>query len=160
MNMNARLHYLSILKAPSLQFQPTSHVSETIRTGIRDWILFREYWNSNDSMEDFAAKLGATKEEIASYLRTCTGKKYLAIRKELRIADAKELVSDNPGTAVYEIARTVGITDKSNFRKEFTEIVGVSPKKWRESGGNSLRCRIIQLEETMKNHCRAIHTLL
>lgn len=153
MNMNARIHYLSILKDPLTQNTQSSKISENIRTGLRDWILFREYWNPNDSMEEFAGKLGATKDEIASYLRLRTGRKYLAIRKELRISDAQELVVRNPGMAVYEIGRMVGISDKSNFRKEFTEIVGVTPSSWRACGGSMIRYRVSLLQDTMRNHC-------
>ena len=140
--MNTRLHYFSLLRSSTCRYYSTNPDKEEIRKSIVDWILFREYWDKDDNIDNFSSRTGIPREEITSFLLEHIGKHYLSLRKELRIEDAKELILERPDLSIYEIARMVGFADKSNFRKDFTDHVGVRPKVWRECKGNRIRCRL------------------
>ena len=150
--MNARLKYLSILRPSICKTAGTTSSKERIRRCIADWILYREYWDKDDNLDTFSQRTGIPREEITSFLYDHTGGRYLSIRKELRIEDAKSLIRERPDLSVYEIAKMVGIYDKSNFRKDFTELVGYKPKLWKECGGRRWKC-FIASQDKDRNRC-------
>lgn len=141
--MDTRLHYFSMLRSSACKLHSTDPEKENIRRCIVDWILFREYWEMDDNIEKLSHRTGIPREEITEFLNDYTGKRYLALRKELRLEDAKQLILEHHELSVYEVAKMVGFADKSNFRKDFTEYVGVKPKIWKECNGNRLKCRLI-----------------
>lgn len=155
--MNSRLHYLALIKYSACNgtIRP-SHRQESIRKCLAEWILLREYWNKEDSLEVLSDKSGVTKEEMAAFIIRHTGVRYLTLRKELRIYDAKELILQNPEMTIYEISEMVGLTDKSNFRKNFTELIGVSPSVWRSCNGSWLKY-IFNFQAKGGNHCLPPH---
>lgn len=153
--MSARLKYLSMLRPSICRIDKSSPNKEHIRRCIVDWILYREYWDKNDNLDTFSQRTGIPREEITSFLYDHTGGRYLSIRKELRIDDAKNMIRERPDLSVHEIAKMVGIYDKSNFRKDFTEIVGYRPKLWKECGGKRWKCFIASLDKD-RNRCPSL----
>lgn len=151
LSMDARLKYLSILRPSICTVAGTSPQKEQIRRSIVNWILYREYWDQNDSLDAFSDRTGIPREEITSFLFNHTGHRYLSIRRELRICDAKTMMLERPELPINEVARMVGISDKSNFRKDFTETVGYKPTLWKECKGKRWRCFINSLEKD-RNH--------
>ena len=54
------------------------------------------------------------------------------LEKELRIMEAQQLLLDYPELPVATVGQMVGIDDKTNFKRQFEQIVGMSPRAWRE----------------------------
>lgn len=156
--MTARIRYLSCLRASVCDDFPNRTEKEKIRRHIVDWIIYRKYWDKDDSIERLSVDFGIPREEVTEFLYEKTGSRYLSIRKELRIEDAEELLLCRRDLNVYDIARMVGFTDKSNFRREFSEAVGVKPTEWRECNGNKKAVRISGLSGTGRNHSLLHHT--
>ena len=52
---------------------------------------------------------------------------------QLRIEEAKRLLLENPEMSINIIAELSGFSDRSNFHRQFTKIVGCSPKQWRDT---------------------------
>ena len=50
----------------------------------------------------------------------------------MRIEDAKRLLMEQPEIPVRHIGYIIGFSDKSNFRRQFKEVVGCTPSEWRE----------------------------
>lgn len=98
---------------------------------IEVWIREKQYLDSEDTMRDVAGKLGISVGQLAGYCRRVVGKPFLSWRKELRIREACRLIEEEPDTPLYIIGELVGIKDKSNFRRQFTEVMKTSPAAWR-----------------------------
>ena len=108
-------------------------------------------------MDCIAERLGVPREDVSELLWTCTGERFLTIRKRLRIGDAKELLLSRPDMTMSQVARTVGFQDKSDFRRAFREETGCLPRIWRESRGKWLKCRIRAVREAGRNRCHELH---
>ena len=59
------------------------------------------------------------------------GKNFLQWRKEIRIDEAKRLLVKDKTIPTAIIGEEVGISDKSNFKRQFREITGCTPAQWR-----------------------------
>ena len=55
----------------------------------------------------------------------------------MRIEDAKALLLSDKKMSSNLIGEMVGFSDRSNFHRQFTRLVGCSPKKWRETEGET-----------------------
>jgi transcriptional regulator GlxA family with amidase domain len=53
-------------------------------------------------------------------------------RKDLRIREARHLLLDYPDLPVSVIGEMAGIVDKSNFKRQFCQATGMTPRRWRE----------------------------
>lgn len=155
--MNTRVQYLSCLKASACAGRAAGPVKESIRRRLMNWILYREYWNSDDSMNRMADELRIPKTDIIEFLTDSTGSKYITLRKELRLQDAAEMLVEKTEISIYEIARKVGMTDKSNFRREFEVHTGLKPADWREYRGSLGKYRINSLKARAGNHFPSLH---
>lgn len=106
-----------------------------IRTAIGKWVEQKKYREYDKSREEIAADLGTTKEMLNQYFSQEMGKDFRTWRTELRIEDAKALLLSDSSTSTNIIGEMVGFSDRSNFHRQFTKIVGCSPKHWRDTGG-------------------------
>lgn len=151
--MDARTYYISLLKSPVPRHVQSRSLQETIRKGMLDWIMYRRYTSSEDSLDRLATEMGVTKEDISAFLTACTGNKLRVIKKELRLSDAAQMMKDNPELSFYQVSKSVGIDDKSNFRRMFKEDFGCTPTIWKKSKGNPCLSRFILMLEKGRNHC-------
>lgn len=107
-----------------------------LEAALGKWVSERKYREYDKSREEIAAEIGTTKELLNQYFAQEMGKDFRTWRTELRIADAKELLVSDMKTSTNIIGEMVGFSDRSNFHRQFTKIVGCSPKHWRDTGGN------------------------
>lgn len=94
-----------------------------------DWLMDKGYLKT-ESEEEAAASMGVTPQQLSTFCRTRLGKTFRQIRKEYRIREVQYLLKDNPDLPLDILGECVGISDKSNLRKQFIEIVGCSPREW------------------------------
>lgn len=106
--------------------------SARIRRAVEAWVDQKGHRRALSGAEQIAADIGVPPEELSAYIRVRSGRSLLGWRKALRIEDAKVLLAEHAELPVATVAKTVGIDDKSNFRKQFTEETGMSPREWRE----------------------------
>jgi len=95
----------------------------------------REDFILDESVSDLAEKMGSTYQILSEYFRVVKHRRFTTWRKELRIKKAQKLLIQDPHLSIATIREMVGINDKSNFRKQFKEISGLSPKEWRIKHG-------------------------
>lgn len=97
------------------------------------WVETKGYCRPDESMKDVSQKLGISKYEL-SWISTCIyGDNFLTLRKRLRIYEAARLLVEKPHLPLALIGEMVGIQDRANFRRQFEEVCGMSPQRWRES---------------------------
>lgn len=106
-----------------------------VRKAVSAWVSENGYERPLPTVTDIAADIGVPEAQLNRFIRSWYDKGVLSWRKELRIEEAKRLLLSLPDVPVSEIGRLVGIEDKSNFRKQFTELVRMSPRAWREEHG-------------------------
>lgn len=109
-----------------------AHVENVIRKGLYDWFEQRSYRNPDDSIVTLADTLGVSTAEIAEYLRFHLDVKYCTLRRILRIQDAALMLLLLPDKSLTCIGNLVGISNPSNFRKQFSGYTHHSPYGWRK----------------------------
>ena len=110
-----------------------SEAEEAIKQLLKEWIELKQYCGNDVSAASIAQKTGATKEEVNAFVWKTFDMKFPTVRKVLRIEDAKKLLSETD-IPISNISKMVGFNDKSDFRKEFREMLGYTPSEWRVSG--------------------------
>lgn len=102
-----------------------------------DTVLIMEHWTARKgwtedlSLEEVAEKLGLSKEDLSRYFRLHAGKNFLQWRRAIRIEEAKRQLLENKNIPTAFIGESVGIPDKSNFRRQFKRETGYTPAEWR-----------------------------
>ena len=103
---------------------------------LKKWVDNKLYCEYDKTREKVVSELHTTKEILNLYFAQKVGVDFRTWRTNLRIEEAKRLLLENKDLSVNMIAEMSGFSDKSNFHRQFTKLVGCSPRQWRESGGN------------------------
>ena len=109
----------------------TRKTLDKVERRLARWVRDGRHHECYDSMEEILEELELTNEELSFYCSRVLNKKFLTWRKELRIEDAKRLLLQHPEAPVRHIGYVVGFSDKSNFRRQFRDVVGCTPSEWR-----------------------------
>lgn len=108
-----------------------------IERSLQKWVKEKRFREYDKTREQIARELNTTKEMLHLYFTTKVGVDFKTWRTGLRIEEAKRLLLENPEMSTNIIAELSGFSDRSNFHRQFTKIVGCSPKQWRETKGKS-----------------------
>lgn len=100
---------------------------------IKQWIEDKKYREYDKSRQEIVSELKTTTETLLMYFNVKVGEDFRTWRTRLRIEDAKEMLLSEPSTSISSISERCGFSDRSNFHKQFTAIVGCSPKVYRET---------------------------
>ncbi|MCQ2512437.1 MAG: AraC family transcriptional regulator [Lachnospiraceae bacterium] len=105
-----------------------------------------EYIKSNYrrhmSLEDIAASTYLSKTYLSSLFKKETGYSISEYINIVRIERSKSLLMEE-NMSIIEIANLCGFEDQSYFTKVFKNIVGITPKKYRENRGKNEKRDII-----------------
>lgn len=85
------------------------------------------------SIENLAARFNIGPASLARAFRKHRGVTPLRFLINLRIAEAKNLMSDRPELGIKDIAEIVGYPDQHYFSRIFKSMTGMSPSMFRES---------------------------
>lgn len=108
-------------------------VNEKIEKSLEEWVKEKKYTEYDKSREEIAEELGTTKEVLHQYFTVNMGKDFRTWRTELRIEEAKRLLTEEKQLSINIIGEMAGFSDRSNFHRQFTKAIGCSPKEYRES---------------------------
>ena len=100
---------------------------------LKKWVDNKLYCEYDKTREKVVSELHTTKEILNLYFAQKVGVDFRTWRTNLRIEEAKRLLLENKDLSVNIIAEMSGFSDKSNFHRQFTKLVGCSPRQWRES---------------------------
>lgn len=103
------------------------------KAGLEKWVEARGYADPRADMAAVAEQIGVSPLQLSYYFRVIVGKTFLAWRKEIRIQEAQVLLIQYPDKSVASVGEAVGITDKSNFRRQFVEVTGMAPLVYRKT---------------------------
>lgn len=106
-----------------------------IDRSLAQWVKEKKFRAYDKTREEIAKELNTSKELLHMFFVTRMSVDFKTWRPRLRIEEAKSLLLDNPEMSINIVAELSGFSDRSNFHRQFTKIVGCSPKQWRESNG-------------------------
>ena len=98
---------------------------------VHEWVRTKGYRLPHRTLQEAAENIGTNSVKLHRYCINTLGMDFRAWRTSLRIADAKKLLTEDPDLPASQIARIVGINDRSNFFRQFTLITGLTPEEWR-----------------------------
>ena len=98
---------------------------------VADWVQGRSYVKNLPTLEDIATDMGVPSDQLSAYIHIHERRHVLAWRKALRIREAMALLRLHPELPISVVGQMVGIPDKSNFKRQFADVVGMSPREWR-----------------------------
>ena len=107
---------------------------DRIAQSVDAWVAGKGFMKSLPTVSEIAADMDVEPDQLSNYIRIRTGQSVLGWRKCLRIEEAKTILRDYPSLPVSTVADMVGIGDKSNFKRQFTEVVRMTPGEWRMQG--------------------------
>ena len=106
---------------------------DRLEIALRKWIYNKSYMESDIPTAQIAESLETDIFTFRDYFREKKGEDFRTWRQRLRIEEACRIMSGHPEMSYELVAETVGINDRSNFKKTFTKIMGMSPKEWRKT---------------------------
>ena len=96
------------------------------------WVNNKGYRLPHVTLQEAAQDIGTTSVKLHRYCINSLGMDFRAWRTSLRIEDAKKLMKEDPTLSSAQVARIVGIKDRSNFFRQFASVTGDTPEQWRE----------------------------
>ena len=118
-----------------LDSQLTEQELNRIQRSLDKWVKEKRFREYDKTREEIAKELKTSKEMLHLFFVTRMSVDFKTWRTRLRIEEAKVLLLENPDMSINIVAELSGFSDRSNFHRQFTKIVGCSPKQWRESNG-------------------------
>ena len=133
-SLKERFKSLFLSKEQALLQDAAAMSRERIRSILDSWVAQKGYHLPHRSISEAAASMGLASSTLYNYFKA-DGDDFRSWRTRLRIEEAKQLLSREPGTPVSYIGRRVGILDRSNFSRTFKEYTGYTPEEWRKGRG-------------------------
>lgn len=99
---------------------------------LDEWVAQKGFCESDMPLDAVAEQLGVRRESLSSFCIRNYGTTFLSWRKRLRIEEAKQIMRENKNLSFSIIGEMVGIPDRSNFRRQFVDITGMTPNEWKK----------------------------
>ncbi len=103
-----------------------------IRDAVEGWVEQKGFTKRLTNLGQIADDIGIPADQLSLYVRIRKQKSVLTWRKELRIREACENLLNYPELPISVIGEMVGIDDKTNFKRQFRQVMGMHPRAWRE----------------------------
>ena len=115
-----------------LSGQELAAEKEYLRLALERWIAGRGFTRPEEGREQIVRELGTTREFLGWYFRTEIGQDFRPWRVGLRIEYAKQLMAEELGISMNDLARKVGFATKSNFYGYFKKLTGETPVEYQQ----------------------------
>lgn len=90
-----------------------------------------DHFFMNMTLEEVSDQIGMNPTYLSSLFKKKTGIGFIEYLTQVRIEEAKELLS-NPNRSISDTAGEVGYKDAKHFTRQFKKIVGLSPAEYRK----------------------------
>ena len=104
---------------------------DKLGVALKKWVDKKNYTISDVSTESIAEDLDTDILTFREYFRQVIGEDFRSWRQRLRIEEACRIMEENPSMSYEIAAETVGINDRSNFKKSFEKFKGMTPNEWK-----------------------------
>lgn len=126
-------HYIETAITPGESETPDAPAAfAALEDRITEWIAGKGYTEEGITVERLAKQFSTNRHYLSSYINSSRKQTFRSWINELRIKEAKGLLLQYPEMTVGEIALRVGISDRSNFIRQFSKQTDLSPQVWRK----------------------------
>ena len=98
---------------------------------LSEWVDNKEYLKTGITIEQLASTLNTNRTYLSFYINKYQLRTFKEWINYLRIQEAQYLLLKYPDLSVSEVGVKVGYTDKSNFGKQFSKLMNITPQAWR-----------------------------
>ena len=105
---------------------------QAISKAIEEWAREKRFVKNDQTVEEIAHELGITHTALKWYFTNRMHTTFRTWRISLRISEAQRLLREEK-VPVSSVHKMVGVADKSNFHKQFSQVTGMTPKEYAES---------------------------
>ena len=91
----------------------------------------KSYLNPNLTLAQLAKRAGCTQAQVSQVLNDKLGKSFTTYVNEYRIAEAKQVLSDEPQLNLDIVAERCGFNSSSTFYSTFKKVAGQTPASFR-----------------------------
>ncbi len=116
------------IDATALSDEITLHIEKH----LTNWIDNRKYLQQNINIGSVAKEVYTNRTYLSRYINKVYGCSFRVWITQLRIDEAKRLLSEHPELSISDIATQIGASSQESFSHTFTNYTKVSPTKWRE----------------------------
>ena len=109
--------------------QGYNRTNEHVRRAL---VYIARHYREKITLEKVAGHVGLSKYRISHLMKEVTGQTIFQHVKRMRVEKAQELLSGTD-ESYSEITYTLGFTDQSAFIKQFRELTGTTPAKFRKN---------------------------
>ena len=106
-------------------------IGDKILDALYRWTAQQKYCVSYPSYDELARDLDVSREQLGWFFSEVLGDKFLSFRKRQRLTYAAFLLRNNATMPAAAAGQKAGITDKSDFRRQFAEVFRMTPENWR-----------------------------
>ena len=104
-----------------------------LEMALRRWVDEKCYRECYVTREEIAANLNTSRTFLNRYFTQILKVDFNTWRTSLRVADAKIILRNHRELPINLVGEMAGFSDRSNFHRQFTKLVGCTPKQWREA---------------------------
>lgn len=98
---------------------------------IHEWVENKRYTAYDKSVEDVVGEMGCSIHELHWYFREVMKMNFPVWRNQLRVEMARQLLREQPGMAVQDIAIQCGFNNRSYFYRKFAELTGTTVQEYK-----------------------------
>lgn len=110
---------------------------DKIDSALQQWVQERGFVKNDLMSEDFAHSLGVSISTLRTYFNLKYQSDFRQWRTKLRIDYACAIIREHQDYSYDTIAEMVGISDRSNFTRNFKKITGMTPKEYADKVSTS-----------------------
>ena len=99
----------------------------------------KSYLNPNLTLAQLAKRAGCTQAQVSQVLNDKLGKSFTTYVNEYRIAEAKQVLTDEPQLNLDIVAERCGFNSSSTFYSTFKKVAGQTPASFRAQSGQVAR---------------------
>ncbi|TCI90399.1 AraC family transcriptional regulator [Tenacibaculum sp. M341] len=128
------LHQLSLTNSKKVLSSTDMRQYTSINSSRIDTVLkyISDNYSKNISLEDISQVACMTTNSFCRFFKKVTNKSFTQFLNEVRIRNASRYLAQN-NLSVSEVSYLVGYNSITNFNKQFKQIMGSTPKSYREA---------------------------
>ncbi|MVT09465.1 AraC family transcriptional regulator [Chitinophaga sp. ysch24] len=124
--------YAFITSFKQVQLKTADKKGNSIQTVIA---LMKDNLDKNLTLEEFAAAVNISASHLSALFREKTKYSPISLFTSLKIQKASQLLQESDYN-IKTVASKLGYDDQYHFSRVFKKIMGVSPRKFKETGNN------------------------
>ena len=127
-----RLHSTAEEKEEGKEEEPEDPAYAAYRATLEEWLeKEKPYLNPDFQLTDLRQVLPLNRSYLSRFINIAYGRSFYQWVNDLRIEQAKRLMTEHPDLKIQDVADRCGFSSRSVFTQVFTRETGVAPSDWK-----------------------------